>query len=142
MQSASSVPSRNSFIKAPRASSAISRLAKTLRVCLTKTATPETVWLASVPFSAVVSVRAEIPFAAEAEICTSVVITKAPAGSDGGASGGGAGAGVGASSSREWVYRLSARTSHAAYLDALCDSLFVLAPHGNGLDTHRFWEAL
>jgi hypothetical protein len=32
--------------------------------------------------------------------------------------------------------------SHAEYIRALREHQFVIAPEGNGIDTHRIWEAL
>lgn len=33
-------------------------------------------------------------------------------------------------------------TSHATYLSQMANTKFILSPEGNGLDTHRTWEAL
>src|SRR6185437_1247060 len=36
----------------------------------------------------------------------------------------------------------SARRDFEDYLDALASSYFCISPRGNGIDTHRVWEAL
>jgi hypothetical protein len=38
--------------------------------------------------------------------------------------------------------RLAERVGHEAYLERLASARFCLSPRGNGIDTHRTWEAL
>lgn len=41
-----------------------------------------------------------------------------------------------------WVQHVSKRKTYAEYLQDMAQSKFVIAPPGNGIDTHRAWEAI